>query len=392
MLQPLAIAVIGGTLISMVLSLVSTPAAYFAFSRKPNLKSAESEAIWKNRRISMRSSRLYFGFCILAASLSAFPQQYKIVNRIPFSGETGWDYLFADSTSRQLYVSHGDEVEVIDLDLQKTVGKIAGMNRIHGIAIADDLHRGFISDGGSNVVVVFDTQSRAELQRVKAGTNPDGIVYDSYSERVFAFNGRSSDATVIDAATGSVAGTIALGGKPEFPVSDGNGSLYVNIEDKSEIVKINPKIMKVEKRWPLAPCKEPSGLAIDTETRRLFSVCSNKLMAVVDADSGKVVATVPIGDGPDAVALDPGKKFIFSSNGEDGNITVVREDSANKYSVVETITTEKSARTLALDSKLHNLYLSAAQFGPAPTATTDNPRPRPKIIAGSFHVLIVSAH
>jgi YVTN family beta-propeller protein len=338
----------------------------------------------------MRGSRMCFGFCVLAASLSAFAQQYKVVNRISFPGETGWDYLFADSTSRQLYVSHGDEVEVIDLDSQKAVGKIPGMNRIHGIAIADDLHRGFISDGGSNVVVVFDTKSRAELQRVKAGTNPDGIVYDSYSKRVFAFNGRSGDATVIDAETGSVTGTIPLGGKPEFPVSDGSGGLYANIEDKSEIVKISPKTMQVEKRWPLAPCEEPSGLAIDNETRRLFSVCSNKLMAIVDADSGKVVGTVPIGDGPDAVAFDSGKKLVFSSNGQDGNITVVREDSADKYTVVGNITTEKSARTLALDSKLHNLYLSSAQFGPAPAATTDNPRPRPKIVAGSFHVLIVS--
>jgi YVTN family beta-propeller protein len=338
----------------------------------------------------MRRSRMCFGFCVLAASLTAFAQQYKVVNRISFPGETGWDYLFADSTSRQLYVSHGDEVEVIDLDSQKAVGKIPGMSRIHGIAIADDLHRGFISDGGSNVVVVFDTKSRAELQRVKAGTNPDGIVYDSYSKRVFAFNGRSGDATVIDAVTGSLAATIPLGGKPEFPVSDGSGGLYANIEDKSEIVKIDPKTMQVEKRWPLAPCEEPSGLAIDVKTRRLFSVCSNKLMAIVDADSGKVVSTVPIGDGPDAVAFDSGKKLVFSSNGQDGNITVVREDSADKYSVVGTITTEKSARTLALDSKLHNLYLSSAQFGPAPAATTDNPHPRPKIVAGSFHVLIVS--
>jgi YVTN family beta-propeller protein len=338
----------------------------------------------------MRSSRTFFCFCILAVSISAFAQEYKVVNRISFTGDKGWDYLFADSESRLLYVSHGDQVEVVDLDSQKAVATIGGMNRIHGIAVADDIHRGFISDGGSNVVVIFDTKSRAELQRVKTGTNPDGIVYDPYSKRVFVFNGRSGDATVIDAATGAVAGTIVLGGKPEFPVSDGKGGLYANIEDKSEIVKIDPKTMQIEKRWPLAPCEEPSGLAMDGESRRLFSVCSNKQMAVIDADSGKVVTTVPIGDGPDAVAFDPDKKLIFSSNGQDGNITFIKEESADKYSIVETVNTEKSARTLALDSKQHNLYLSSAQFGPAPAATADNPHPRPKIVAGSFHVLIVS--
>jgi YVTN family beta-propeller protein len=338
----------------------------------------------------MRSSRAFVWFCILAISVSASAQGYKVVNHISFAGDKGWDYLYADSASRQLYVSHGDVVEVVDLDSKKAVAAIGGMNRIHGIAIADDLHRGFISDGGSNVVVVFDTKSRAELQRVKTGTNPDGIVYDSYSKRVFAFNGRSEDATVIDAATGTVAGTIALGGKPEFPVSDGKGGLYANIEDKSEIVKLNPKSMQVEKRWSLAPCEEPSGLAMDIESRRLFSVCSNKQMAVIDADSGKVVTTVPIGDGPDAAVFDSDRKLIFSSNGQDGTITVIKEESADKYSVMETVSTEKSARTITLDEKTHNLYLSSAQFGPPPSATADNPHPRPRIVAGSFHVLIVS--
>jgi YVTN family beta-propeller protein len=225
---------------------------------------------------------------------------------------------------------------------------------------------------------------------VKTGTNPDGIVYDAPSKRVFAFNGGSQDATVIDAATGTVAGTIALGGKPEFPVSNGKGGLYVNIEDKSEIVSINPKTMQVLARWPLAPCEEPSGLAIDKSSNRLFSVCSNQIMAVVDASSGKLVATVPIGDGPDAVVFDSEKKLIFSSNGEDGTISIVKEESPDKYSAVETETTEKGARTLALDGKTHSLYLSAAQFGAPPATTSDNPHPRPKVVSGSFHVLVVS--
>ena len=338
----------------------------------------------------MRRVRKFYCLCLVGMSTALVAQQYRVVNRISFPGDTGWDYLFADSESRQLYVSHGNEVEVVDLDSQKPAGKITGLDRVHGIAIANALHRGFISDGGANVVVIFDTKTRAEVQRVKTGTNPDGIVYDAYSKRVFAFNGRSQDATVIDAATGNLAGTIALGGKPEFPVSDGKGNLFVNIEDKSEIVRINPKTLQVEKRWPLAPCEEPSGLAIDVSSNRLFSVCSNKRMAVVDAKSGKVVTTVPIGEGPDAVAFDPARKLVFSSNGQDGTITVSKEESPDKYSVVETDTSERSARTLALDGKTHILYLSAAQFGAAPAATSDNPHPRPKIVPGSFHVLIVS--
>jgi DNA-binding beta-propeller fold protein YncE len=337
-----------------------------------------------------RSLQALLSIWLIGISTALAAQQYKVANPIAITGDAGWDYLFADSTSRQLYVSHGDAVEVVNLDSQKTVARITGMSRIHGIAIANDLNRGFISDGAANMVVVFDTNSRAELQRVKAGTNPDGIVYDPYSKQVFAFNGRSQDATVIDAATGSVAGTIVLGGKPEFPVSDKKGYVYANIEDKSEIVKINAKTMQIEKRWSLAPCEEPSGLAMDTSSHRLFSVCSNQKMAVVDSDSGKVVATVPIGNGPDAVAFDSEKNLIFSSNGRDGSITVVKEESPDKYSVVETDGTEKSARTVALDAKTHNLFLSAAQFGPPPEATADNPHPRPTIVAGSFHVLVVS--
>jgi YVTN family beta-propeller protein len=336
-------------------------------------------------------SRMICCFFLAAISVAALAQQYKITNRISFPGESGWDYLFADSASRQLYVTHGDRVEIIDLDSQKAIASITGLNRVHGVAIANDLNRGFISDGGANVVVIFDPKSHAELQRVRAGTNPDGILYDAPSKRVFAFNGGSQDATVIDGSTGKVAGTIAVGGKPEFPVSDGKGNVFVNIEDKSEILKIDPKAMRVVQRWSVAPCEEPSGLAMDTERNRLFSVCSNQKMVVVDAESGKVVATAPIGKGPDAVVFDAGKNLVFSSNGQDGTITVIKEEAADKYSVVETIATVKSARTVALDDKTHNLYLAAAQLGAPPAATADNPHPRPKIVAGSFHVLIVSA-
>ena len=278
---------------------------------------------------------------------------------------------------------------MVDLDSEKPVAKITGMKRIHGIAVADALNRGFISDGGDDVVVIFDLKSNAVLQKVPAGKNPDGILYDPYSKRVFAFNGRSNDVTAIDAASGKVVGTVPLDGKPEFPVSDGNGNVYVNIEDKSEISQLDPQALKVKKTWPLSPCEEPSGLAIDLEGRRLFSVCSNNKMVVVNADSGQVIATVAIGNGPDAAAYDPGSKLAFSSNGE-GTLTVVRQDAADKYTVLENVPTERSARTMSLDTKTHKIYLSAAQLGAAPEATADNPHPRPKIIPESFHVLVLS--
>ena len=337
----------------------------------------------------MRNLFLMAGLVLLACSVALNAQQYAISGRIPIEGDSGWDYLFADSVNGQLYVSHGTEVDVVDLASEKPAGKITGMKRIHGIAVANDLNRGYISDGGDDDVIIFDLKSHEVLQKVPAGKNPDGILYDPYSKRVFAFNGRSNDVTAIDAASGKGAGTIALDGKPEFPASDGKGNLYVNIEDKSEIVQIDPQTLKVKKTWSISPCEEPSGLAIDLEARRLFSVCSNNKMAVVNADSGQVITTVAIGNGPDAAAYDPGRKLIFSSNGE-GNLTVVRQDGPDKYTVIATVSTERSARTMALDAKTHKIYLSAAQLGAAPEATPDNPHPRPKMVPGSFHVLVVS--
>jgi hypothetical protein len=317
-------------------------------------------------------------------------QGQQVSGSIQIGGAGGWDYLRADSENRKLYVSHGTEVVVIDLDSEKVLGRISGMQRIHGIAIADELGMGFISDGGSNQVVAFDLKTLNIKSRIKAGTNPDGIVYDGSSKRVFAFNGRSQDATAIDAATGTVAGTIALDGKPEFPVSDGKGSVYDNIEDKSEIVRIDSKALKVTATWPVAPCESPSGLAIDAGNRRLFAVCENKLMAVVDADSGKVVATPAIGEGPDAAAYDAGRKLALSSNGESGTLTVVRQVSADEYSIAKNVTTAEGARTMALDEKTHKIYLATASFGPAPAATAANPHPRRPIQPGTFKLLVVS--
>jgi DNA-binding beta-propeller fold protein YncE len=331
-----------------------------------------------------------FVLFLIAGISAAQAPGYKSAGSIQIGGTGGWDYLTADAANRRLYVSHAGQVEVIDLDSGKPVGKITGMTGIHGIALANDLGVGFISDGRANQVVEFSLANLAVQKTIKAGTNPDGIVYDSFSKRVFAFNGRSQDATVIDAAGGTLAGTVKLDGKPEFPVSDGTGSIFVNIEDKSEIAKINSKTLVVEATWPLAPCESPSGLAMDKANHRLFSVCDNKLMAITDADSGKVVATPAIGEGPDAAAYDPETHLAFSSNGESGTLTVIRAMGKTRYSVVETVETARGARTMALDGKTHKLYLSTAHFGPAPAPSGANQHPRPAILPGTFQVLVLA--
>lgn len=321
------------------------------------------------------------------ATLNA--QQYAVAGRIPLSGDAGWDYLIADASNRQLYVSHRTEVQVLNLDSDTEVASIGGMKRIHGIALADDLNKGFITDGGDNVVVVFDLKSNEVKQKIKAGENPDGVLYEPTKKRIYAFNGHSNNATVIDATAGKVIATIPLSGKPEFPATDGKGNVYVNIESKNSLVSLDADGTKVKQEWPLTGCEEPSGLAMDAAGRRLFSVCSNKTMAVTDADSGKQVAKVAIGEGPDAAAYDAERKLVFSSN-SDGTLTVVKEDSPDKYTVVQNLTTEKRARTMALDTKTHKIYLSCAEFGPAPAASAEDPHPRPKPKPGSFHVVVVA--
>ena len=326
------------------------------------------------------------------STLIATPQShtYKLSGSISVGGDGGWDYLTADSTDRRLFVSHTGQVEVFDLDFRKRVGEITGLSRIHGIALAHEFGAGFISDGGANQIVEFDLKTLKVSKKISAGTNPDGIVYDGYSKQVFAFNGRSGDATVVSAENGTVAGTIKLGSKPEFPVSDEKGNIFVNMEDKSEIIKIDAKKRTILGHWPLTPCEAPSGLAIDVAGRRLFSVCDNKMMAVVDSNSGKVIATPVIGEGPDAAGYDPGTKLIFSSNGESGTLTVIREADSNHFTVAQNVETAQGARTMALDEKTHKIFLPTASFGPAPAATASAPHPRPKILSNSFKLLVVS--
>jgi YVTN family beta-propeller protein len=326
-------------------------------------------------------------FCIAVAALAA--GGYSLKKSIMLGGDGGWDYLTADAGGRRLYVSHATEVEVVDLDSGTVAGKIAGTNGVHGIAVADDLGRGFVSDGRDNQVSIFDLKTLAVTGTVKTGTNPDGILYDPFSKRVFTFNGRSKDATAIDAETGKVLGTIALGGKPEFPATDGKGNVYVNLEDASELANIDPKTLQVKAKWKVAPCESPTGLAFDGVKRRLFAVCDNKIMAVVNADNGKVVATVPTGEGTDATAFDPETKMAFASNGEDGTLTVIKQVSADKYEVVENAKTQRGARTMALDAKTHMIYLSTAEMGAAAAATAANPRPRPVVVSGTFKLLVM---
>jgi DNA-binding beta-propeller fold protein YncE len=313
---------------------------------------------------------------------------YHLIKKLAVGGEGGWDYLAVDSAARRLYVTRSTRVQVFDADTGTPVGEIPNTAGVHGVALVPQLDRGFTSNGRASTVTVFELKSLKTLSEIKTtGDNPDAILYDPSSRRVFTFNGRGGNATAIDAATGAVAGTVALDGRPEFGVADGKGRIFVNVEDKSVIDVIDPQKLAVEKRWPLAPCEEPSGMAFDEKSRRLFVGCRNKMMAVVDSGSGRVVTTVPIGEGVDANAFDPSAGLAFASCG-DGTLTVAHEDSPDKLTVVQSVVTQKSARTMALDPKTHKVFLTAAQFGPPRSLTPGEPRPRPAMVPGSFVVLV----
>jgi len=302
----------------------------------------------------------------LSLSLLAVSAQtaggYHVIKKIPIPGEGSWDYLTVDESARRLYVSHGTQVEVLDVDSGAIVGKIANTPGVHGIAIAPELGRGFVSNGQSSTVTIFDLKTLNTISQVPTGKKPDAIIYDPATSRVFAFNGGSNSATAIQAADGKVAGTIDLGGGPEFAVADGSGYVYDNLEDESLVLKINSRSLKVEQRWPTAPCASPSSMAIDRPNRRLFIGCRSKVMAVMNADTGQVITTLPIGDHVDATAFDPDSRLIFNSNGE-GTITVIHQDSPDKYSVIKSVKTLPRAKTMALDPKTHQLFLSTAEAG-----------------------------
>jgi DNA-binding beta-propeller fold protein YncE len=325
--------------------------------------------------------------CFLAAWAMAGDSGFHLLKTYKVGGDGGWDYLRLDSASRHLYISRGTHVLVIDADSGDPVGEIPDTAGVHGITLASELGRGFTSNGREGTVTIFDLNTLKPIAKVSVGENPDAIVYDPVTKRVFTFNGRSHDSTAIDAVKGTVVGTIKLDGKPEFAVSDQSGEIFVNIEDKSELVAINPAKLEVKSEWPLAPCESPSGLAIDRKNRRLFAGCDNKVMAVVDADNGKVLSTLPIGRGVDAARFDPETGLAFASCGE-GVLTIIREESPDKFSVLENVPTQTGARTMALDEKTHNVFLVTAQFGPSPAPTADQPHPRPAILPDSFVVLV----
>jgi DNA-binding beta-propeller fold protein YncE len=314
--------------------------------------------------------------------------EYRFIGEIPVAGDTGWDYLSIDAAARRLYVTRGTHIAVIDLDAQKVVGDIGDTPGVHGFALAPELGRGFSSNGGESKVSIVDLKSLGTVSKVATQENPDAVVYEPGHKEVYAFNGRGHSATVIGASSGDVVATIPLPGKPEFSAVDpAAGRVYVNIEDKNAILAIDTSTHKVVSTWPIAPGESASGMAFDAANHRLFVGCDNKLMLMVDSTNGKVVASVPIGDGVDANAFDPQLHLAFSSNGE-GNLTIAHEDSPQKLTVVQTVQTQKSARTMALDPNTHRVYLAAATLLPAPKPAPGEPRHRPAPAPGSFKILV----
>ena len=310
------------------------------------------------------------------------------MNQYKVGGEGGWDILTVDPDTHRLYYGRGTRMQVLDLETGKVIGEIPDLPGIHGVALAPGLNRGFTSNGRDSSVTIFDLKTLAVLGRVPVGRNPDAIIYEPVTKRILVFNAGSRSATAIDAASGTVVGTVALDGRPEFAVADGRGKVFVNLEDSSAVAGFDAKSLKVESRWPLVGGEGPSGIALDRVHHRLFSVCGNEKMVVLDSRTGKVVASLPIGKGPDGAEFDPGTGLAFSPNGE-GTLTVIHEDSADKFSVVGTVTTQRGARTMALDPKTHRLYLAAASYGEAPAPTADRPHPRPPMLPDSFVMLVL---
>lgn len=312
---------------------------------------------------------------------------YKVSKTFHIASSGGWDYIAVDENSNKLYVSHGTQVNILDKTTGDSLGVILNTTGVHGIAFNTALGKGYTSNGRLNTVTVFDLKTAAVLSQIKTGENPDAIMYDEFSKKIITCNGRSNDLTIIDPITEKVVATIPIGGKPETAVSDNNGKLFVNSEDKNEIVVVDLKKYTVLNHWTLAPGEEPTGLVMDLKTKRLFATC-DKLLVGMDATNGNIVAKLPIGEGCDGAAFDPASSLIFTSNGSVGTISVVKEENANSLKLIETVSTKKSARTITIDPKTHLLYLPAANMEALPA---DAPKgTRPKMVAGSFQVLVVS--
>jgi len=312
---------------------------------------------------------------------------FKVVGKIKIGGTGGWDYLAVDPDANRLYASHATLVEVIDLKAGRVVGQIPQLHGVHGVAVAPEFGKGFITNGQSNSVTIFDLKTLAKVGEPQTGQNPDSVCFEPKTKHIFTFNGRSSDSTAIDPKTNEVIKSFPLGGKPEECAVDGTGKIYVNLENSSEIIEIDATKPAILRHASLAPCESPSGLAIDVKNKKLFSACDNKVMAVTDIPTLKVVATPPIGPGTDGAGYDPGLGLAFSSNGGDGTLSIVKQVNG-KYETVDTVPTERGARTMAVDTKNHRIYLLAAEYGPAPDSGGGK-KGRPPILPDSFHVLIV---
>jgi len=340
-------------------------------------------------RFSLLVGLLLIFQCAALNAQTTSASGYHVTKKIKLGGEGGWDYLTFDAKGNRVFISRGTHVMVVDADTGAVVGDIPETAGVHGIALVQDMDKGYTSNGRASTVTVFDLKTLKVLKQIPVGKNPDAIIYDPASKRVFTMNGAGQDATAIDVKTDTVAGTVALDGKPEFAAADEKGHVFVNLEDKSVVVEMDSQKLSVMNRWPLAPGEEPSGMAIDTKHHRLFIGCGgNKLMAVVDSESGKVITTLPTGSGVDANGFDAGTGFAFSSNG-DGTLTIVHEDSPDKFSVVDNVPTQRGARTMTVDTKTHRVFLVTADFGPQPPATPERPRPRPSVVPGSFTLLVV---
>ena len=342
-------------------------------------------------RLTSAALLLSGGTGVALAARTAADPGYSIVERWTIGGEGGWDYLTIDPPRHRLFISRGDHVDVLDVSTGKVTGRIADTPGVHGVALATGLSRGFTSNGRGNSITEFDYETLKILRTVEVpGVNPDAILYDSSTEHLFVFNGKSHDAVAYDARTLAVIAKLPLPDKPEFAASDGNGHVFVNIESEAgQMVVINAAKPAITASWPLKGCATPSGLAIDRAHSRLYSVCDAKVMAVTDAANGHQVARVAIGEGPDAVEFDAAHGLVFSSNGE-GTLTIVRAETPNRYRVVGTIATQPGARTMAFDPSTRRIYLVTSDFGPTPAATAEQPHPRPAQVPGTFTVLVAA--
>src|SRR5690242_4755142 len=328
-------------------------------------------------------------FVLAAATMQAGAQPaagYHIVSSFTLGGDGGWDYLNLDPASGNLFITRGTHVMVVNPATGKLVTDIGGLQGIHGTAFAGG--RAYVTEGGANRLAVYDSKTFGKLAEIPVGARPDGVLYDAGSGRIFTFNGTSHDATAVDVASGKAVGTVALGGKPEAAVSDGAGTIFVNIEDKSELVAFDAGTLAVKQHYPLAPCEEPSGMAADLAHGRIFSGCDNKMIAVTDMKTGKVVAQIPIGEGVDANRFDPATRLVFSSNGESGTLTIAHEDSPNKFTVLQDLKTAEGARTMELDAKSHRVYVVTADRNPG-TPSAAQPKPRPVPVPGTFRLLVI---